>query len=764
MSGPVSPPLATTESGTSTIVRPTNTLEFNGADFTVTGSGSKATISIDSTGTGAALTATQVGFGDSSNLLTGSTSLTFDDTNKKLTITGDADNDAVFEIIGSDSAADAGPRLRITNDTGTDSALDLLMDNFAVGILEAGTPGGTMRSVMQFGQMSSDSYTVVFNEDGLPADFRIEGDTNQNLFFVDGGQDAIGIGAVPDSGVERLEVVGAGSANPMVQFRSTETGASASPHIVLYRNNTGVNNNDAGSLEYAWDNSADTKVTGAAIYAEMQTVTPGAESNRLRFYNTMAGTQKEWMRVSNGIVEINAFSENVDFKIEGDSAGQINFYSDASQDNVGIGGAPSSGGGVLQVFSDTPNDETVRFVVDSTIAQKDLFGPIFDLVRTYSDGVGQDGAEGGRIRFRMENDNSDTVTFCDIMSETYDVSAGSEDGILSFRIVTQGTALEYMRLTARDAGSPDQKAVVINEVSQDIGFRVESDGLNPAFMVNSGLDNVGIGTDPSSAVERLHVKGTSTSDVMVRFEMDNDDAVVGPTLDFYRNSASPAAGDDLGLIKFSGNNSSGSKVDYATVRIDITDTTAGGEDADFNFFLNRAGVLRKNFRIRFSEVVVNEDSTDCNFRVEGNGDASLLVCDAGLDKVAIGQGPNSTGAQFQVEFGASFLRETSNTFTANHDVTADQAHGHVLVMDASSGASNTFTLPEVALIGMHVKLVNLAGSNGMTVAVSGSSSHQINGAGTAGSSSVSTTTKFQTIECHYVATNVWVATEPAVAA
>ena len=114
MSGPVSPPLATTESGTTVRVQPTNTLEFNGADFTVTQSGSKASIAIDSTGTGAALTATQVGFGDSSNLLTGSTSLTFDDTNKKLTITGDADDDSVLEIIGSDSAAGAGPRLTIT--------------------------------------------------------------------------------------------------------------------------------------------------------------------------------------------------------------------------------------------------------------------------------------------------------------------------------------------------------------------------------------------------------------------------------------------------------------------------------------------------------------------------------------------------------------------------------------------------------------------------------------------------------------------------
>ena len=74
---PVSPPLTTTESGTATSVRPTNTLEFNGSDFTVTGSGDKATISIDSTGTGASLTDTYVGFGNVSNLMTGSANFTF---------------------------------------------------------------------------------------------------------------------------------------------------------------------------------------------------------------------------------------------------------------------------------------------------------------------------------------------------------------------------------------------------------------------------------------------------------------------------------------------------------------------------------------------------------------------------------------------------------------------------------------------------------------------------------------------------------------
>ena len=36
--------------------------------------------------------------------------------------------------------------------------------------------------------------TTIFNEDGADVDFRIEGDTEANLFYVDAGNDRIGIG------------------------------------------------------------------------------------------------------------------------------------------------------------------------------------------------------------------------------------------------------------------------------------------------------------------------------------------------------------------------------------------------------------------------------------------------------------------------------------------------------------------------------------------------------------------------------------------
>ena len=76
MSGPVSPPLTVKEADGSVAVRPANTISFNAADFTVSGTGSEATISIDSTGAGAALTDTQIGFGNASNLMTSSADLT----------------------------------------------------------------------------------------------------------------------------------------------------------------------------------------------------------------------------------------------------------------------------------------------------------------------------------------------------------------------------------------------------------------------------------------------------------------------------------------------------------------------------------------------------------------------------------------------------------------------------------------------------------------------------------------------------------------
>ena len=147
MSGPIQQPLKVKESDNSVVVRPCVDISFNAADFTVAKTGNQATISIDSTGTGAALTEKYVGFGNASNLLTGSADLQWDDTAKELTIVGDSDNDAVVLIKGGETAAGQGPKLEIRNTAGTDSFVKLFTDNYNVTYMDGGVPGGTTRNI-----------------------------------------------------------------------------------------------------------------------------------------------------------------------------------------------------------------------------------------------------------------------------------------------------------------------------------------------------------------------------------------------------------------------------------------------------------------------------------------------------------------------------------------------------------------------------------------------------------------------------------------
>lgn len=65
----------------------------------------------------------------------------------------------------------------------------------------------------------------------------------------------------------------------------------------------------------------------------------------------------------------------------------------------------------------------------------------------------------------------------------------------------------------------------------------------------------------------------------------------GPTYEAYRNSASPAALDALGALELTGNNSAAAKKTYARIIAEITDATAGSEDARLYLRTTIAGTL-----------------------------------------------------------------------------------------------------------------------------------------------------------------------------
>jgi hypothetical protein len=140
------------------------------------------------------------------------------------------------------------------------------------------------------------------------------------------------------------------------------------------------------------------------------------------------------------------------------------------------------------------------------------------------------------------------------------------------------------------------------------------------------------------------------------------DANRGPVLDLYRNSASPAADDVLGEIKFHGENDADEKIQYGLIAAKLQDASDGTEDVRLSFKTIVAGTERERITIQPTEVVFNEDSVDLDFRVESNGNANMLFVDAAEDKVFIG---HNTTHQYDA-YGAEIILQIEAAGTAPH--------------------------------------------------------------------------------------------------
>ncbi len=74
-------------------------------------------------------------------------------------------------------------------------------------------------------------------------------------------------------------------------------------------------------------------------------------------------------------------------------------------------------------------------------------------------------------------------------------------------------------------------------------------------------------------------------------------ATTGPVLELYRNSASSAAADDIGEIRFQGKDDGGGLENYAKVRAVIVDATAASEDGKLTVHTVQAGTSAERLAV-----------------------------------------------------------------------------------------------------------------------------------------------------------------------
>jgi len=113
-------------------------------------------------------------------------------------------------------------------------------------------------------------------------------------------------------------------------------------------------------------------------------------------------------------------------------------------------------------------------------------------------------------------------------------------------------------------------------------------------------------------------------------------ATANPTLDLYRDSASPAASDTLGEIEFNGEDSAGNKQAYGLIHASILSPTSTAEQGQLHFETATAGALTEKMIIGTTNLVINEIGAVFNVRIEGDTDANLLCTDATNSRVGIG--------------------------------------------------------------------------------------------------------------------------------
>jgi len=273
-------------------------------------------------------------------------------------------------------------------------------------------------------------------------------------------------------------------------------------------------------------------------------------------------------------------NSNSGFRVESDSNSNA-FVLDADNGNIGMGGASNV---PLNVFRDGAGNTELLRLTNNNTNNHNFYVFVND--------------DDNMVRFGSSGDNGGNFAFME--------ATNTNDSIVLY---TAGGA-------------------VFNELGNDSDFRVESSNVSNMFVVDAGTDQVLIGqTLLSDEVPSLQMgnsrflafhNGLGTAGVY------NSAMGFSATVD---TSSAPSQ-----MVLPAGRNTHGGSVifsDYEGVlrfsTLDSADTVAA------------TGGLYANQRLLLSDtdVVVNDESNDTDFRVESDGSSNAIFVDAGNNRVGI---------------------------------------------------------------------------------------------------------------------------------
>lgn len=293
------------------------------------------------------------------------------------------------------------------------------------------------------------------------------------------------------------------------------------------------------------------------------------------------------------------------------------------------------------------------------------------------------------------------------------VAWGSITGTLSSQTDLQGALDAKAGLTA-NSFSGNQTVT---------GTVTSTDGTVSTRMATSTVAYYGTTTNHlvvwhTNNIERLRINTDDT----IRMISTDAGATALPVFDLFRDSASPAAADALGMVKFTGRDSGAGLQEYANIFTRVLSPTAAAETGEIVFSTVNAGVVNDRVRIGPDGVVRTEQNASANEGVVVSRHWMALTVDYTLTSVATEQKAFNTTTNGALtlptgvyEFECLLYVTTMSATSGN--LAFDPVGAGTAVTDrwgyATWGLDNT-TPTTAAAIGGAVNVAQQTGANAVT--------------------------------------------------